>query len=365
MTPLAPGETIGILGGGQLGRLLSLAAARLGFDVHIYCPAADTPAARVSAASTVAAYEDEAALARFANACSVVTYEFENVPVSAVETVEAAGCPVRPGAKALDVSQDRLNEKTFLRSIGIGTVDFVAVEGPEALAPALEAIGGAGILKTRREGYDGKGQVRLFPDGRGLADAEALAAKSPCILEAFAPFEREVSVIIARTPAALLAYDPAENTHEQGILVRSQVPAGISTAVTKAVFAAGRRLADALDYVGVFGLEVFVLPGGEVLANEMAPRVHNSGHWTADACVTGQFEQHIRAVAGWALGSAQRHYDVDMRNALGAAIADMPHIDDPFVRQTLYGKRESRKGRKMAHFTRLTPLGSAAQTLER
>lgn len=365
MSPLSPGARIGMLGGGQLGRLLALEAGRLGFDVHVFCPEARSPAARVAAFETVADYDDRAAIAAFARTCDVVTYEFENVPVATIEAVIAAGCPVRPGAASLDVSQDRLAEKAFLNGLGIPTVDYRPVPDVAALAPALQALGGQGILKTCRDGYDGKGQVRIGPDGAGLDEALGLAASAPCILEAIAPFVREVSVIVARGEGGAVAYDPAGNVHENGILVRSTVPAAIAPETRDVVVASGLKLADALGHVGVLGLEMFVLADGSLLANEMAPRVHNSGHWTPEACETGQFEQHIRAVAGWPLGPVTRHFDARMTNALGKDIAAFPSGHHAADKLTAYSKREARTGRKMGHVVERAPLGTFAQPLER
>ncbi|MEO0882323.1 MAG: 5-(carboxyamino)imidazole ribonucleotide synthase [Pseudomonadota bacterium] len=354
MTPLSPGARIGILGGGQLGRLLALEAARLGFDVHIFCPEQDSPAARVSARTTNADYQDHGALRRFAEACDVVTYEFENVPVDSVHVIEAAGTRVRPGAKSLEVSQDRVVEKTFLNEIGIPTVDYCTVDAGESLDAALAGFGSHGILKTRREGYDGKGQIMLGgARGKdGLKDARALMRTAPCILEAFAPFEREISVIVARGGAETLVFDPGENQHESGILRRSSVPAQISEDICKAAEDAGRRLAEALGHIGVLGLEFFVMPDGELLANEFAPRVHNSGHWTPDACDTGQFEQHIRAVAGWPLGPVTRRFNVVMENILGPEIEGVPGTYSGADRIVSYGKRGAADRRKVAHVTR-------------
>ena len=362
MTPLIPGATIGILGGGQLGRLLALAAGQLGFDVHIYCPEENCPAARVAAKATVAAYDDAKALAGFAAQCDVVTYEFENVPAQTVIEIERAGTKVHPGAKALEKSQDRLTEKTFLNEIGIPTVDFAALEDGEGLGAALSGFGSHAILKTRREGYDGKGQIMLG-GGRGrdgLAEAQALAKAQPCLLEAFAPFEREISVIVARGADSqgqiqTLIFDPSENTHEGGILKRSMVPANISDAVLEKARAAGTKLAEALDYIGVLGFEFFVMPDGSLLANEFAPRVHNSGHWTPDACLTGQFEQHIRAIAGWPLGPVTRICDCEMENLLGSDIDRIPADFPADTRLVPYGKKDPRQGRKMAHITRRLP----------
>ena len=358
MKPLAPTSTIGILGGGQLGRLLSLEAARLGFDVHIFCPEENSPAARVSCAHTVASYADKEALQAFAKACDVVTYEFENVPAASVSIIEAVGTPVRPGVKALEMSQDRAREKAFLNEIGISTVAFEVISADMTLDLALEKLGMSGIVKTRREGYDGKGQVRISGtgDSKRLASAKALAEKSPCILEAFAPFEREVSVVVARSEAGSVAYDISENIHSDGILARCIAPANISDATSKTAIEAGIKLADALDYIGVLALEFFVMPDGALLANEFAPRVHNSGHWTPEACLTGQFEQHIRAVAGWPLGPVDRVFDIEMENLLGEDVAALPTGFAADTRIVTYGKYEAKPGRKMAHVTKRTKV---------
>lgn len=360
MSPLAPGATIGILGGGQLGRMLALEAAKLGFDIHIFCPDEDSPAARVAARNTQADYLDAAALRSFASSCDVVTYEFENVPVESVRIIESTGTSVRPGAKSLEVSQDRLTEKSFLNQLQIPTVDYCAVETDESLDVALAEFGGHGILKTRREGYDGKGQIMLGgARGKdGLEDARVLAKSVPCILEAFAPFEREISVIVGRGDNEILIFDPAENAHESGILRRSSVPAEISDDIRDAAYDAGKKLSGALDHIGVLGLEFFVMPDGRLLANELAPRVHNSGHWTPDACDTGQFEQHIRAVAGWPLGPVTRRFDVVMENILGPEIEDVPAAYSGADRVVSYGKRGAAERRKVAHVTRRVGLAN-------
>lgn len=352
MSPLKPGNVIGILGGGQLGRLMALEAARLGFDVHIYCPEPRSPAARVAAFETVAAYEDADALQAFARACDVVTYEFENVPANTVKLLEEAGAIVRPGGKSLEVAQDRVTEKTFLNDLGIETVAFCPVDTIAALEAGLETFGGQAILKTRRDGYDGKGQVRIKGEA-GLVDARKLVTDAPCILEAFAPFALEISVVVARGDAEVLAFDPSENIHENGILRRSIVPAQISDDLRDRAIEAGVKLAEALGHIGVLALELFVMPDGTLKANEFAPRVHNSGHWTPEACLTGQFQQHIRAVAGWQLGSKTRIADCEMENLIGEDILSVPEAYTADVRIVSYGKGTPRPGRKMGHVTRL------------
>jgi 5-(carboxyamino)imidazole ribonucleotide synthase len=358
--PLAPGATIGILGGGQLGRMLALAAARLGMRCHVFCPDADSPAFDVAAARTVAAFDDPAALEAFGRAVDVVTYEFENVPVAAAERL-ARFVPVRPGASALAVAQDRLDEKQFLQAQAIEVADFAAVSSLAELHAAVDHIGMPAILKTRRYGYDGKGQARI----RGQDDIEpafeALAG-APAVLEAFVPFSREISVVAVRgIDGATASYDPAENEHRSGILHTSSVPARIRPETAAKAAETARAILAALDYVGVVGVEFFIVEedGGErLLVNELAPRVHNSGHWTEDACAVSQFENHIRAIAGWPLGPTERHADVVMTNLVGAEADDWPQLAaDPQARLHLYGKREARPGRKMGHVNRLRPMG--------
>ncbi len=352
MSVLSAGATIGILGGGQLGRMLAGAAAQLGFDVSIYCPESDCPAARVSATHTIGDYTDAAALQAWAETCDVVTYEFENVPVAAAEALIAEGVKVRPGAKPLEVSQDRVVEKSFLQSAGISTADFAPVDRPEDVDDAIKRFGGQGILKTRRDGYDGKGQARLEA-GDDYDAAHKSLGHEPCILEALVPFVCEVSVIIARDHlGASQCYDVPRNEHVNGILRRSIVPANVDTGVADRACQAATALADALDYVGVLALEFFVLEDGSLLANEFAPRVHNSGHWTPEACATGQFEQHIRAVAGWPLGDVTRFHNVEMANLLGDEALTLPKelLKDAVL--TLYGKRDAKPGRKMGHLVK-------------
>jgi len=356
--PLPPGSTVGILGGGQLGRMLALAAARLGMRCHIYCPDPDSPAFEVAAARSVAAYADRAALAAFAAAVDVVTYEFENVEVAAAEVLQTE-VAVRPGPRALQVSQDRVTEKAFLRDLGIGTAPFAAVTDAAALQAAIAEIGVPAVLKTRRFGYDGKGQVVIRADAEAGALYAAIGGQ-PAILEGFVPFAREVSVMAVRgTDGQVLTYDPAENVHRGGILRTSTVPARIARATADEAARIAALILNELDYVGAIGVEFFLVGEGEgeqLLVNEIAPRVHNSGHWTEDACHVSQFENHIRAVAGWPLGATRRYCDAVMTNLIGAD-ADGWHelAADPEARLHLYGKRESRPGRKMGHVNRLVP----------
>ena len=341
-------STVGIVGGGQLGRMLALAGADLGLDVGILDPDPDAPGARVAAFNVVGGYGDPDALAQLARRCDVVTYEFENVPPAALEGLSV---PVRPPVRALEVGQDRLDEKRFLRSLGIETAPFEAVErDPRTIEAALHRLGGRGILKTRRLGYDGKGQVRL-PE---TAPARALAAvgDGDLILEGYVAFDAELSVIAVRAlDGAVRSYDPARNVHRDGILHTSTVPSGLSEPVERAAHEATERLLNALDYVGTIGVEFFVT-GENLLANEFAPRVHNSGHWTDGACLHSQFENHMRAVAGMAVGSTTRLADATMTNIVGSL--PRPELDGS-VRTVSYGKREARAGRKMGHTVRLDP----------
>jgi len=353
--PLPQGSTIGIIGGGQLGRMLAIAAARLSYQTVVLEPQADCPAAQVANRQIVAAYDDGTALAELARVADVVTYEFENVPVGAAERL-AESAPVYPPARALEVSQDRLTEKTFLNRIGVKTADFRAVDNDTDLAAALQAFGGSGILKTRRLGYDGKGQ-RVFRHFSGdVSGAYAGMGSVPLILESFVPFEREISVIAARgMSGATAAYDAVENVHRDGILHTSSLPATVTDATAEAAVGAAFAILNALNYVGVIGVEFFVLANGGLIANEIAPRVHNSGHWTEAACAVSQFEQHIRAVAGLPLGATNRHSDCVMENLIGDDILrSVELLAEPNLVLHLYGKAEVRPGRKMGHFTRLT-----------
>ncbi len=349
---LKPGATIGILGGGQLGRMLSVAASRLGFVTHIYEPGANPPAGQVADVVTTAAYDDKAALLAFAGAVDVITYEFENIPTEALDILEAH-CPIRPGREALRVSQDRMTEKAFLQGLGLTTAPYADITDQASLDAALAEIGAPSILKTRRFGYDGKGQARI----KSVEDAPgALAdmAGAPSILEGFINFTHEVSVIAARgTSGEIACFDPGENVHRDGILHTTTVPARLSGSQRMdAVLLAGKIL-NALDYVGVMGVELFVTPQGLVV-NEIAPRVHNSGHWTQNGCAIDQFEQHIRAVVGWALGDGQRHTDVVMENLIGADMDRVPELSrEKDCAIHLYGKAEAKPGRKMGHVNRI------------
>lgn len=338
-------RTIGILGGGQLGRMLSAAASRLGLRCHIFEPGA-APAGDVAWRVTTAPYEDDAALRAFADSVDVITYEFENVPTSALDLLESLR-PIRPGRRALAVSQDRLTEKTFLTDIGLTVAPFADVPVQGALDDAIARIGRPSILKTRRMGYDGKGQVRI---GEGPADWTG----APSVLEGFVDFTAEISVIIARgTDGQVAAFDPGLNVHEGGILRTTTVPCGLPGRVTTDAVLIAARIANALDYVGVLGVELFVTPEG-LIVNEIAPRVHNSGHWTQAGCAVDQFEQHIRAVAGLPLGDGKRHVDVVMENLIGDDMDRVPALlAQPRTQVHLYGKGQARPGRKMGHVNRI------------
>lgn len=353
---LKPGARIGILGGGQLGRMLALDAARLGFDVHIFTPEDNSPAARVAAACTVAPYDDVDAVARFAAGVDVVTYEFENVPV---ETAKAAAqhAPLRPGVKALEVCQDRVTEKRFVNDAGIETTPWLAVASVQEAAGAVAALGVPSILKTRRLGYDGKGQQVIRDAGEAAAAFDALGGV-PCILEAFAPFTREVSVVAARSAdGQVAAYPLAENRHEGGILRTSIAPAPGADALAGEALRIASAILQGLDYVGVLAVELFVLEDGRLWVNEIAPRVHNTGHWTMDACAVSQFEQHVRAVAGWPLGNPAAHSAARMDNLIGDDVMRWQALaSEPGVCLHLYGKGDAREGRKMGHVNRLSPL---------
>ncbi|MBC7737180.1 MAG: 5-(carboxyamino)imidazole ribonucleotide synthase [Candidatus Saccharibacteria bacterium] len=353
--PLAAGSIIGILGGGQLGRMLAVAAARLGFRCHIYEPAANSPAADVAYAVTNAGYDDAAALQDFAAAVDVITYEFENIPTAALDLLEVLR-PIRPNRRALATSQDRVLEKDYLTSLGLHCAPYAGVTSLAELHAAVARIGLPAILKTTRLGYDGKGQYRLTTVD-DIAPAWAAMHNAASVLEGFITFTHEVSVIAARgLDGAVACYDPGQNVHRDGILHSTTLPARLTPSQrTDAVLMAAKVL-NALDYVGVLGLELFVTPQG-LIANEIAPRVHNSGHWTQNGCAVDQFEQHIRAIAGWPLGDGSRHSDVVMENLIGDDILTVPAIArERGAALHLYGKAEARPGRKMGHVNRIKPL---------
>ncbi len=354
-TPVAPGDTIGILGSGQLGRMLALAAARLGVKVHVFCPESG-PAFDVATTRTRAAYEDDAALAKFAASVKLVTYEFENVPSHTAEFL-AARLPVHPNPGALATSQDRFVEKSFLNGLGVATAPFEPIDNVAALARAVTKLGRPSILKTRRFGYDGKGQA-MIRRGDDPAAVYRLIGSAPAILEGFVPFAKEVSVVAARgADGSFAAYDVNENVHENHILSVTTAPAGILPATAAAAVEMTAKILDALDYVGVIAVEMFVVGRGvteKLIVNEIAPRVHNSGHWTLDGSVTSQFEQHIRAICGFPLGSTRRYGKVEMRNLIGdEVLAWRELLREPGACVHLYGKHEARPGRKMGHVTRI------------
>ncbi|WP_417584611.1 5-(carboxyamino)imidazole ribonucleotide synthase [Pelagibacterium sp.] len=350
--PLQPGSRIGILGGGQLGRMLSLAASQLGMKTHIFCPDSDSPAFDVTPNKTVAGYDDVAALRAFAGGVDVVTYEFENVPLATAKVI-ADNVQLRPGARALEVSQDRLAEKAFLSHTGAAIAPYRAVTSLNELENAIADIGLPAVLKTTRLGYDGKGQRMIGkPDDLEGAFAE-LEPGAPLVLEAYIPFEKEISVIAVRgADGAIVTYDPAENVHRNHILKTSTLPATVSDAVVNKAKAVAGDIAAALDYVGAIGVEFFVVSDGndpQILVNEIAPRVHNSGHWTQAVCITDQFENHIRAICGWPLGETTRLAGVVMENLLGEEIFETAARSGSATQPHVYGKAEARTGRKMGH----------------
>ncbi|RKF20521.1 5-(carboxyamino)imidazole ribonucleotide synthase [Altericroceibacterium spongiae] len=345
---IEPGATIGILGGGQLGRMLSMAAAQLGYRCHIYAPESQSVAGDVSARFTSAPWHTQGALAAFARQCDVITYEFENVPVEPLAAIEAD--KLAPGPQALEVAQDRLAEKRFAEDVGGRPAPYAPVDTREELLAAFDRLG-PGILKTRREGYDGKGQWRLA----AREDAETLdMSRGGLIYEALVRFEAEFSVILVRgRDGEIRFWDSAHNEHESGILARSTLPA--PDAVIRQVDEArglAAAVAEKLGYVGVLTLEFFATGDGPVF-NEMAPRVHNSGHWSIEGAVTSQFENHIRAICGLPLGDTALAGDrVEMRNLIGTDGGEAAHcLSDPQAHLHFYGKGEARSGRKMGHVT--------------
>ena len=350
---LEPGATIGILGSGQLGRMLALAAARLGFKCHIFAPDRDSPAFDVVRESTRADYDDEQALARFAESVDVVTYEFENIPAETAAFL-APLVPVLPDPRILATTQDRIAEKDFIAGLGIGTAPYAAVATSAELSAALDRIGRPAVLKTRRFGYDGKGQAAIAKDAAAEAAWQDVGAQ-PSILEAFVPFVREVSVVAARAADGTVeCFDLTENEHRDHILKVSRVPAAVSDATAQEARRIAETIAHHFDYIGVLAVEMFVLGDGTLLVNEIAPRVHNSGHWTLDGASVSQFEQHIRAVAGWPLGKPIRKSRVEMTNLIGHEVDDYRKwLTVPGAAVHLYGKIAVRPGRKMGHVTRL------------
>jgi 5-(carboxyamino)imidazole ribonucleotide synthase len=358
---LPPGSTIGILGGGQLGRMIAMAAARLGYRTHAFAGEADAPAAQVSGAATIAPFGDAAAAARFAEAVDVATCEFENVPAAALRRI-AATKPVLPVPAILETTQHRLQEKDFLRSIGVATTEYLEIPGPEALAPAAREIGFPAVLKSVRFGYDGKGQVMLTADS-DHTEAWQRMGGSLGILEGFVDFACEISVIVARgADGATAAYPAVENRHTHHILDTTIAPARVAPEVAAEADAIARHIAERFDLVGLLAVEMFVARTGRILVNELAARPHNSGHWTIDACLTSQFEQLVRAICGLPLGSTERHSDAVMTNLIGRDVAKWRDaLAEPGAKLHLYGKAHVRSGRKMGHVTRLFPRSDDLQ----
>ncbi|MDB5633515.1 MAG: 5-(carboxyamino)imidazole ribonucleotide synthase [Tardiphaga sp.] len=355
---LKPGDTIGILGGGQLGRMLAMAAARLGLRCEVFSPDPDSPAFDVVQNATCAEYADVEALELFANDCDVITYEFENVPAATAMILDARR-PVLPAQTILTTTQDRLIEKNFITQLGIGTAGYADVSSAAELRTAIAKIGLPAVIKTRRFGYDGKGQAIIREGDNPDQVWNDLATKS-AILEAFVPFEREISVIAARgADGHVECFDVTENEHRDHILKFSYAPANISDPLAEQARGIAERIASALDYVGVLAVELFVVPGkngATLLVNEIAPRVHNSGHWTLDGASVSQFEQHIRAIAGWPLGKPVRHGQVTMTNLIGNDILDYEKwMTVPGATVHLYGKGAPKPGRKMGHVTEVAP----------
>ena len=357
--PLPPGAVIGILGGGQLGRMSAQAAAQLGYVCHIYCPDAEAPAAQVSAAATVASYGDEAALAAFAEAVDVVTYEFENVPLETAEFL-AKQVPVRPDPSVLAICRNRLKEKDFCRKHTVPTTRYAEVSGLDALTRVVRDIGTPAVLKTTEMGYDGKGQVMLTNESDLEAAWNQVTQGNPevvGIVEAFVDLKAEISVIVARAAdGTIQTYEAVENQHKNHILDQTIVPARVAPNVADRAEIIARHLAEEMGLQGLLAVEMFVTNEGETLVNELAPRPHNSGHWSMDACITSQFEQFIRAVVGLPLGSVARHSDAVMKNLLGDEVDRWQEfLSDPSAKLHLYGKAEARPGRKMGHVTKVSP----------
>lgn len=356
--PLPPGSTIGIIGNGQLGRMTALAAARLGYICHVYGPEADSPAEQVAYRATVADYEDKEALTAFAQSVDVVTFEFENIPHESVQLL-AKHVDVRPGWNCLHISQDRLIEKTFINECGIETAPFSAVNSLSDLEAAVDKLGRPAILKTTRMGYDGKGQALIRPE-TDLADAFDSMAGAESVLEGFVDFQREISVIVARSACGeWTAFEPAENVHKDGILDTSSVPAQISDDLAQEAVKIAVTLAEKMELIGLLAVEMFHTSDDRLIVNEMAPRPHNSGHWTQDACYSDQFEQFVRAVCGLPLGSVERRNDLVMKNLIGFDVEQWPdYLAQPNAKLHLYGKASTRRGRKMGHVNLVYPKGN-------
>ena len=358
MRPLAPGAVIGILGGGQLGRMTALAAARLGYNVHVYCPDPLAPAKHVSSFSSTASYDDTSQLEEFARSVDVATFEFENIPTTAILTVSEIK-PVRPHFRALEIAQDRIVEKNFLSSLGIPTTPYWSVRDVGELEDALRSLDGSGVLKSARLGYDGKNQTRVSVGDQASVAWRAMGSETG-ILEKWVNFEREISVIVARSDDGTMeTYDPVQNRHRKYILETTIAPAPIDSEVAERAQGIACEIARAIDLVGVLAVEMFLTSESELLVNEIAPRPHNSGHWTIDACATSQFEQLVRAICGIPLGSTKRHSDAEMHNLIGDAAENwLQYLIEPGAILHLYGKSQMRPGRKMGHVTRLKPIAA-------
>jgi 5-(carboxyamino)imidazole ribonucleotide synthase len=349
---LISGSTIGILGGGQLGQMLSMAASRLGFKTHIFEPSENPPASNVASKFTRAEYDDYDALKQFASSVDVVTYEFENIPTAALDIIETQS-EIFPNREALKISQDRLIEKEFINKLGFKTASFCEVNSIEELIHAINEIGAPSILKTRRFGYDGKGQVKVQPSSKPEEIWKNLGEKA-LILEGFINFSSEFSVIGSRSKDGQIScFDPGENVHKDGILRTTTVPAHLTNQQKTEAVLITAKILETLKYVGVIGIEFF-LEKNSLVINEFAPRVHNSGHWTQNGCTVDQFEQHIRAITGWKLGNAERHSDVIMENLIGDEIYKTNQlVEDGSIALHLYGKADVNPGRKMGHFNRI------------
>lgn len=352
---ITPGGTLGIMGGGQLGRMTALAAAELGIRTHIFTDQENSPASYVAAATTVANYNDELALRRFAKTCDIITFEFENIPHESVQLLQKYS-RVRPSWETLHIAQNRLREKDFFNSLGLKTAPYKAVTSLDDLKKAHVEIGPDAILKTSELGYDGKGQWRISKktDLEKIWQ-EASKHNKNFILEGVVSFKKELSVIIARdVEGGTIPYVPVENTHKNGILVKTEAPALISEELTEKAWDIAHIIADSLGIEGLLAIEMFLTNEEELLINEIAPRPHNSGHWTIDTCITSQFEQFVRAVCGLPLGATEHFCSAIMENLIGDDVKLWSqHIADPDCKVHIYGKHETREGRKMGHITRL------------
>lgn len=353
MARIEPGATIGIIGGGQLGRMMAIAAARLGYRTHIFTPETDSPAQQVASQTTIAEYDDIAALTAFAESVAVVTYEFENIPHASLSLLEKT-VQVSPSADILRLSQNRVREKTMLNKHGIATAPWRKVTSAAELEQARRDIGAPGVLKTSEMGYDGKGQIKIEADTDAATAWQSLRTDE-AIYEAFIAFECEVSVIAARNEmSGCVAFPTVQNIHHNHVLDTTVAPAPIEKSIRRDAMFTAKSIAEVLDLRGILAVEMFVTRDGKVLVNELAPRPHNSGHWTLDACVTSQFEQSIRAICGLPLGSPRRLYNAVMKNLIGDDVhLWYDYLQEPNTKVHLYGKKEVRAGRKMGHITRL------------